>query len=158
MISIRRFRKTDTYHVALLVSETYSAFNRTEGARKAVSAYIDFYDPKCNLEEIRRSFSRTPVFFVAMDGVELVGMIRGFDDRIENLFVRGDHHRIGVGSKLLAKYENVCARRGIKSIKVRASLYSMPFYQACGYKKTTGVRNLRGLRIQPMRKAISTDC
>ena len=39
------------------------------------------------------------------------------------------------------------------------TLYAVPFYEAMGYKKTTGIRNCwsfdgRGLKYQPMKKII----
>jgi hypothetical protein len=37
---------------------------------------------------------------------------------------------------------------------LRGSLYATPFYQSMGYRKTTGVRKLHGLKIQPMRKEL----
>jgi hypothetical protein len=44
-------------------------------------------------------------------------------------------------------------------ISLAATLYAVPFYEAMGYKKTTGVRNCwsfggRGLKYQPMKKQI----
>jgi len=32
--------------------------------------------------------------------------------------------------------------------------YAAPFYQKIGYKKTTGIRNFRGLKVYPMKKAL----
>ena len=33
-------------------------------------------------------------------------------------------------------------------------MYAVPFYQKIGYKKTTGIRNLHGLKVQPMKKVL----
>jgi len=45
-------------------------------------------------------------------------------------------------------------------IRVASTLYAVPFYQAVGYKKTTGVRAMRsfdgsGFEYQPMRKILT---
>ena len=72
-------------------------------------------------------------------------------------FVRGDHHRQGIGRKLVECFERECLRQGSTAIKVQATLYAVPFYRKMGYKRTTGVRSMRifeGTRFpyQPMRK------
>ncbi|MFC1647489.1 GNAT family N-acetyltransferase, partial [Patescibacteria group bacterium] len=44
--------------------------------------------------------------------------------------------------------------RKVKELKISASLYSVPFYLSVGYKKTTGIRNHKGIKFQPMKKDI----
>lgn len=81
-------------------------------------------------------------------------MIRGRKGRIINLFVVGKHHQKGIGKLLVNRFELESRKQGSKEIKVRASLYAVPFYQKMGYKKTTGIRNFRGLKVWPMRKEL----
>ena len=52
------------------------------------------------------------------------------------------------------KFENEAKKWGSKEIKIRASLFSVLFYERIGYKKTTGTRNFMGLKIQPMKKVL----
>jgi GNAT superfamily N-acetyltransferase len=82
-------------------------------------------------------------------------MIRGRPERITNLYVDGKYHKRGVGRLLLNKFEAEAKKLKSKEIKTRASLYAAPFYEKMGYKKTTGVRNFRGLKIWPMKKIIN---
>ena len=60
----------------------------------------------------------------------------------------------GVGIKLIQQYEKECKKLGHREIVLRSQLYAVPFYHACGYKKTTGIRNKDGLLVQPMKKQL----
>ena len=97
--------------------------------------------------------------FVAEDGREIVGVLRGRKGRLAGLFVREDHHRQGIGRRLVRRFERECLRQGSTVIRVAATLYAIPFYAAVGYKKSTGIRSGgsfegRGLKYQPMRKVL----
>jgi GNAT superfamily N-acetyltransferase len=100
---------------------------------------------------------------VAADDGEIVGVLRGGrKDKqqrtvLQSLFVKGDHHRQGIGQKLVERFERECLRQGATVIRLAATLYAVPFYIAVGYKRSTGVRpgwsfEGSGLKIQPMRK------
>jgi GNAT superfamily N-acetyltransferase len=141
--------------VAALISTTYARFNSREGRPQAVRAYIDSYAPegKCE-DDIHRRFARTPACYVAVVGHEVIGVVRGIENRLINLFVDGSCHRQGIGTDLVKRFERACREAGYPDVKLRASLYAAPFYEALGYKKTTGVRSFHGLKIQPMRKKL----
>jgi GNAT superfamily N-acetyltransferase len=138
----------------MLVRHTYGTFNKNEGTEEAVAGYLNHYDPRRDFEAIQERFLRTPIFLVATAGDEMVGILRGTEKRVINLFVRGDQHRRGIGSALLSRYESLCRGTGAREIKLRATIYAVPFYEAQGYKRTTGIRNLDGLRVQPMKKRL----
>lgn len=154
MIKIRKYRPQDAKAAARLISRTYSKFNWTEGMEEAVRRYIRNCDPNQNLADIRIRFKCTPIFFVALDGTRVVGIVRGIGNRIANLFVEGAYHRQGIGTRLEHKFKAFCSRSGFQEIVLRSSLYAIPFYQALGYKKTTGIRSFHGLKIQPMKKIL----
>jgi len=87
-------------------------------------------------------------------GTRVVGVVRGIENRLVNLFVDGKCHRQGIATRLVQTFERTCRAAGHDEIVLRGSLYATPFYEAVGYRKTTGVRNFRGLRVQPMRKRL----
>jgi len=123
--------------------------------KKAVREYVDHYNPKkTNIETISNNFSKTKIFYLALENNKLIGVIRGNKNRITNLFVRKGHHKKGIGKKLVQRFEKTCYKLGSQEIKIKASLYAAHFYQKLGYKKTTGIRNFKGLRIQPMKKIL----
>ena len=155
MITIRKYRREDARAVAALISETYSRFNSHEGTKLAVSEYIVSYDPKGKrTEDIHKRFFRTPNCFVALAGSRVIGMVRGIENRLINLFVNGDYHRQGIARRLVQRFEKACLKAGFTHIVLRGSLYATPFYESVGYKKTTGVRNFHGLKAQPMKKKL----
>jgi len=78
----------------------------------------------------------------------------GKKNELVRLFIHHRYHGKGIGQKLMQRYEAQCLRRGAISIRVHASLYAVGFYTKMGYKKTTGVRNVKGLKVQPMKKVL----
>ena len=155
MITIRKYKRTDARAVATLISRTYSRFNSREGTKQAVREYVESYNPRGKkTEDIHKRFARTPNCFVALVGSRVVGMVRGIENRLINLFVEAGYHRQGIATRLVERYEKACLKAGFTDIVLRASLYAMPFYESVEYKKTTGVRNFHGLKVQPMKKKL----
>lgn len=95
----------------------------------------------------------SPIFFLAIDKQKIVGMIRGTENRIINLFVLGSYHGKGIGKKLVEKFEMEARKGNSKIIKIRSSLFAISFYEKMGYKKSTGIKNFKGIKIQPMWKS-----
>lgn len=153
---IRKFLKNDTQQVADLICETFRKFNGREYFEKGViRRYLDQYDTKKNtIEKLFEVFSKSPIFFVALEGTRIVGMIRGGKNGIGNLFVHGKFHRRGIGEKLVKVFEAQARKLKSKGLKVRSTVYATPFYQSVGFKKTTGLRNFRGHQMQPMKKEL----
>jgi ribosomal protein S18 acetylase RimI-like enzyme len=151
---IRKYRKSDTKQVADLIVETFRKYNGREYYTKsAIRRYLDQYDTKKNsLEKLHAAFLRSVPFFVAEDGLRIVGMIRGSKNGIGNLFVLGSCHRRGIGEKLVKRFEKQVRKLKSKKLKVRSTIFATPFYQSMGFKKTTGIRNFRGHKMQPMKK------
>lgn len=155
MITIRKFKKSDTAHCASLIAKTYQEFNHDEGSKKAIQSYIDYFNvKKRGLDELEKNFCSSSICFVACDKQQIVGIVRGGKNRTSNLFVAGKYHKMGIGKKLMNKFEATAKKNGSKKIKIRASLYAVPFYTKMGYKKTTGQRTFWGLKNQPMKKII----
>lgn len=151
---IRKGNKKDTIPASELISKTFAKFNVKEGNKKAIRDYINFYNHKKNIKEIKKNFLKCPIFWVVEESGKIVGIIRGNKSRIVNLFVDGKYHKKGIGRRLIKRFEDVARKLNSNNIKVRASLYSVNFYLRSGYKKTTGVRNMNGIKIQPMRKIL----
>ena len=100
------------------------------------------------------------MLYVAEDGKEVVGVLRGRANVLASLFVCGDRHRQGIGRKLVERFERDSREQGIEWIRVAATVFAVPFYQSIGYKKTTGIRPCRSfdgtdLTYQPMKKKLT---
>ncbi len=154
-MQIRKLIKDDILGAAIIISKTFESCNILEGTKDGVKGYIDFYNPALNkFEIIESSFNRTPYSFILEEDNIVIGIIRGTETRIVNLFVDPNYHGKGYGKKLLARFEEEVFNLGSSFIKIKASLFATKFYEKAGYKKTTGIRNFRGLKMQPMIKKI----
>ena len=169
MITIRRCRESDAENVGKLIADTYSEFNLSYASPEERALLLGPFQHARSLEKAHREaiaqVIRAPVVLIAVDDGEIVGVLRGGrkDKRqrtvLQSLFVKGDHHRQGIGRKLVERFERECLRQGATVIRLAATLYAVPFYLAMGYKRSTGVRSGwsfegSGLKIQPMRKVL----
>ena len=169
MITIRRYRESDAESVGKLIADTYSEFNLSFALSRERALLLGPFQYARSPERAHREaivqVIRAPLVLVAADDGEIVGVLRGGrkDKRqrtvLQSLFVKGDHHRQGIGRKLVERFERECLRRGTTVIRLAATLYAVPFYLAMGYRRSTGVRSGRsfegsGLKIQPMRKVL----
>jgi GNAT superfamily N-acetyltransferase len=163
MTTIRCYEEKDAQSVGKLIADTYSEFNLSVVPAEELALFLGPFrhagsEVKAHQEAIARVIRSAMVYVAEADG-EIVGVLRGRKDRLGSLFVRGDHHRQGIGRSLVERFEQECLRQGATVIRVLATLYAVPFYRAMGYKRSTGVRSGRsfegrGLKVQPMRKVM----
>jgi GNAT superfamily N-acetyltransferase len=163
MIKIRDYQEGDAASVGRLIADTYSEFNLSFVPPTQLGLFLGPFrharSEDLSHQQAIAGVIRSAMVFVAEDDGEIVGVLRGRQDRLASLFVRADHHRHGIGRRLVARFEPECLRRGSTVIRVAATLYGVPFYLAMGYKRSTGVRtgwsfDGNGLPVQPMRKKL----
>jgi GNAT superfamily N-acetyltransferase len=169
MITVRRYRESDAESVGKLIADTYSEFNLSFAPPKERALLLGPFQYARSPEEAHQEaivqVIKAPLVFIAVDDGEIVGVLRGGrKDKqqrtvLQSLFVKGDHHRQGIGRKLVERFERECLRQGATVIRLAATLYAVPFYLAMGYKRSTGVRSGwsfegSGIKIQPMRKVL----
>ena len=150
---IRKMIKGDVREVAQLVSKTFKKFNCGELTKKELDFFLSHHSENKSDADLWKSYG-SKISLVALDKKSIVGMIRGSEEYIRNLFVLGNYHGRGIGRKLVDKFEKQVKKRDGKKIKIRASIYAIPFYSACGYKKSTGIRTIHGIKVQPMVKEL----
>jgi histone acetyltransferase (RNA polymerase elongator complex component) len=155
-MKIRSFKKGDTKQCANLIKKTYQKYNQNEHFDGlAAKKYLDFFDlRKQNSDILYQKFQETKIFLVAVENEEILGLIRGKENKISNLFVDGRFHKRGIGQRLVTKFEQKARRLGSKKIKIKSSVHALLFYQKMGYKKTTGLRNYLGLKTYSMKKLL----
>ena len=164
MITIRNYREADATSVGRLIADTYGEFNLSFAPPREKAAFLGPFQyarssEKIHREAIARVIRAERVFVAEKDG-EIVGVLRGRKEKLQSFFVREDLHRQGIGRKLVEKLEQYCAGQGAKEVRLMSTLFAVPFYQAMGYKKTTGVRKMKsfdgeGFKYQPMKKILS---
>ncbi len=163
---IRDYRESDAECVGKLIADTYSEFNLSFASPEERLAFLGPFQhagsqEKSDREAIARVI-RASILFVALKDGEIVGVLRGKKDKLQSLFVRGTFHRQGIGRKLVEKFEQECVQQGSTVIRLMSTLYAVPFYQTIGYKKSTGVRQMRsfegeGFAYQPMKKVLKDE-
>ena len=165
MVAIRAYREeTDARAVGRLIADTFGGYNLSHLPPAARDLFLGPFrhapseDP-AHQAEIAKMI-RSEIVLVAVDGDEVVGILRGRAERLGSLFVRGSRHRNGVGRALVARFEELAWRQGGRRIHVAATPYAVPFYLAVGYRRSTGVRRMRvfdggGYEYQPMKKDLA---
>jgi predicted N-acetyltransferase YhbS len=176
-IVIRPYRESDAVSVGRLIADTFGEFNL---------AYASPEERELLLGPFRHAYSQDPahqaeiadviqaeVVLVAEDGGQIVGVLRGCTEvqgagserrsgKLQSLFVRKDRHRRGVGRRLVEQFESTCRRHSAAVIRLQATLFAVPFYQAVGYKRSTGVRSCQifdgpHFPYQPMKKVMELE-
>jgi GNAT superfamily N-acetyltransferase len=162
MIIIRSYdENNDAQALGVVIAETYRKFNlgfaSPEEQEKLLGPFRNAGSTDPVLQEAITRVLRTEMIFVAEADNQIVGVLRCRPGRLQSLFVREDHHHQGIGRRLVESCEQWCVSRGSRVIRLAATLYAIPFYEAVGYKKSTGIRNGwsfdgKGLKFQPMKK------
>ena len=75
-MNIREYKSSDLIEVSKLSQRTYANFNKNEGSKEAVQDYINWYSSsKENISNVKDSYSKTPLFFVAVENQQIIGII-----------------------------------------------------------------------------------
>jgi len=161
---IRSYREEDARAVGRLIAETYRTYNLShadpEEQERLLGPFRHGFSDDPKHQEAIRSIIRSPMLYVAEDGNEIAGVLRGRENVLASLFVHEDCHRQGVGRELVERFELDSLELGVEWIRVAATIFAVPFYQSLGYKKTTGIRPCRSfdgtdLKYQPMKKRLT---
>jgi len=143
----------DYVESAKLIQRVYKTMNKNEGSKKAVQSYINRFHPS---NPHFHKFGKIPLKLVAEDNGKIIGILRGVDDGPVSLYINKNYHHKGIATKLYNKAENYYRNKNHKIIKIKSSLYAVPFYQKLGFKNTTGIRSLKNesVKFQPMKKIL----
>jgi GNAT superfamily N-acetyltransferase len=169
MLTIRQYREGDAKQVGILIADTFHKFNLFELTTQQQEEMLGPFLYERSLDHSHQKAIaqaiRAPTVLVAVLESRIVGVLRGgrVDERgrtvLQSLFVRGNCHRQGIGRRLVERFEKEYTGRGVTVFKLLSTLHAVPFYQAMGYRKSTGMRFIhsfdgRGLPSQPMKKVV----
>lgn len=164
MVMIRSYSEDiDAIRVGILIADTYSKYNLDFASPEEQQKLLGPFRNARSIEPSHRDgiacVLRSELMYVAEDGGEIVGVLRGRKERLASLFVHGGYHRRGIGRRLVEHFEQDCVRLEYRVVRLAATLYAVPFYQAMGYRKSSGIRNGWsfdgfGLKYQPMKKIL----
>ena len=164
LVHIRHYRDSDAQAVGRLIADTFAEYNLSSLAAPERDAmlgpFLHARSPDAGHQAAIARAIRSEMVYVAEREGMVVGVLRGRTTRLGSLFVRGDHHRLGIGRALVDRFERDVLELGGSVLKVAATLYAVPFYLAVGYRRTTGVRPYRGfgwsgMAYQPMKKVLA---
>jgi GNAT superfamily N-acetyltransferase len=110
---------------------------------------------KENMGRIRLRFAECPIRYVALDGSQIIGTVMGTPEELKRIFVRARRHRRGIGRRLMEMFERDCRKLAVRKYRILSGLYAVPFYERMGCRKSTGVRVIHGLKIQPMKRVLA---
>lgn len=156
MAVIRRYQQSDFEATARLVRDLFAKFVMPDATPEGVVWWTGFLSlgPQ-NRDRLERRYASEPIAFVAVEGQGVIGVAMGTREELKRLFVAERSQHQGLGRRLVARFERECLRQGGTRYRVVASLHAVGFYERMGCKRTTGVRELHGLRVQPMRKILN---
>lgn len=166
MFTIRRYEESDAGSVGRLIARTYGDFNLSflppDERGPFLGPFLHADSPEPGHREAIRAVVKAAMAYVAEDGGEIVGVLRGRRERLASLFVGADHHRQGIARALVERFEKDSIGLGVSVVRVAATFYAVPFYLAMGYKKSRGPHTGwsfqgRGLPVQPMKKILKKD-
>lgn len=88
-------------------------------------------------------------YYGAFDGEILIGVIgfRPVRRHICFFFVKGSHHRKGIGTRL---FRQLLLDVPEHPITVNAAPYGLPFYASLGFQPTDREQTVHGIRFTPM--------
>ena len=154
-VTIRRYRESDFEGAARLVRNLFTKFVIPDASPKGVDFWSGYLSlRRSNRETLKRRYSLETIAFVALAHGRIVGLVMGTIEELKRLFVKEGYHGMGIGRQLMSRFEQECVRHGATRFKITASLHAASFYTRMGCKKTTGIRNLHGLKVQPMKKIL----
>jgi len=160
-VRIREYRPREAPAVGRLIASTYASFNLDHLSENETDSMLGPFARASSTDPgDRREIAaviEAEVVLVAADDGEIIGVLRGRPGRLHSLFVSETHHRRGVGRRLFERFEATTGSGESTGIGVASTLFAVPFYEAMGFKKTTGPRRMRsfdgeGLQYQPMKK------
>jgi GNAT superfamily N-acetyltransferase len=111
-MTIRGYHENDAPSVGQLIADTCGEYNLDFLPVEARGPFLGPFQharspDKAHQEAIARVI-RSEMVFVAENDGEIVGVLRGRKERLASLFVRGDHHRQGIGRRLVERFEQAC--------------------------------------------------
>jgi len=114
-MKIRKFRVQDTPSIANLIKNTFLKYNGRESSRVGVQRYVSRYDSQ-RLPELADKLKEDPLVLVATENEKVIGVVRGEEHRVFQLFVDKKHHRKGIGRQLMRSFEEKVKKEGSRYV------------------------------------------
>lgn len=155
MLKIRRARQEDCHSIGSVHAAAVKGIRTDRYTPEEIQAWATPKKPESYEESIR-----TKEFFVAEDGAIVgFGVLNQETAEVEAVYVAPDAGRRGIGLEILRKLEERASVRGLRQLRLNASLNAVQFYEQAGYvgHEPSRYRLLTGVEIAcvPMVKVLT---
>ena len=138
---VKRLAPEELPEALSLIWEVFRQFEAPEYSEQGVQEF------RSSLDDNERS--RAMHFYGAYAGNELVGvLVMRKPQHIGYFFVKGAHHRKGIGKKL---FETMRRDYVQQVFTVNSSPYAVEVYRHLGFQETAPEQTVKGLRYTPMK-------
>ncbi len=148
--AIRRFRLSDAEAVSAVICNTLLISNSSDYELEVVRNLCRGFTPQA-----LRSMSHRRQIWVYEEEGRISATIALEDDTISGFFVAPDRQGHGIGRQLLEFMEGKARQKGLRALRLSASLTAVGFYERLGYEpfgEQSGDEYYG--RVVPMRKAL----
>ncbi|MGB7566385.1 MAG: GNAT family N-acetyltransferase [Chitinivibrionales bacterium] len=148
-ILIEAFEKGEEFLVSELIKTCFDEFVAPGYSSAGNNFFYAYIEP----EKIIERFIHGNVLLTAKNNGKIVGVIEVRDhNHVSLLFVDKLRHGRGIAKRLMAEAVALCREKdkGLKYFEVNASPYSEKVYVKMGFKKTSDIQNVNGLKFIPM--------
>ena len=133
MLVIRRAKQEDKKSMWNVQVNSIKEICKSHYTQNELQAWLGLLKPERYKETIE-----SKAVFVAIDGDDVVGFgqLDQENGHIEDLYVRPDHAKRGVGMKILLTLEDVAQKSGSLLLHGNSTLNAIRFYEKAGYRVT----------------------
>jgi GNAT superfamily N-acetyltransferase len=128
MVSLRPFDPGDAAVCCEIINEGIQTMDGLNAPAKAL--VVSKNDPEAVGADLARGFT---LVAVGPKGLEGLGVLDGIE--IRRVYVRPKLQGRGTGTRLVHALEDEARKRGLARIELQASLSSVGFYRALGYRE-----------------------
>lgn len=132
---IRKFKKEDAVEISRIIKECFLSLDLGKHTKEGINFQIENNSAD---NFIKRSEKIN--YYVAEIKGKVAG-ICGFDEiKVHTLFIDIQHHKKGIGSKLLFKILQEAKNKGMTKISTWSTIYAYPFYLKYGFCKLKEIK------------------
>lgn len=128
-LEIRKMTDKDCVAVTRIIHDNLRHVNSRDYPEEIINHMCRHFTP-AYISEI----STTRNVYVIVKDSEIVGTASLDQDTIYTVFVDVQHHRSGIGRKLIQHIENVALQSGVAQLNLPSSITGQGFYEKLGYR------------------------
>jgi len=142
-------RRGEEITVSRLCKRCIREINSKDMTKKQVEYLSNYFSVK----NIRDSQKDTEIYVALLAG-KIVATGSLCERRIKSFFVNPDHHKQGIGAKLVKYLEGKLKEKGHNSVFLRSSKYAVGFYKKLGFKEAEKINSPDVGEVTVMKKKI----